>query len=196
MNFISDLAGMLAFRTLSLQSLAGRRMLAIAIICFSFGHIGYSLVRNRVYAPLFEIDPFSLDAFHFVWNLGILQTLFFLLAVYLPALVYFSSVVSGEESGIPEFRRGYRLYLSALLPLYGAVFMATAPVQWIIPHFLNVGILDVSLGYLIRSILIAVYTIWALKHLAGLRGAQACGAFMLTWVTFPILYLIYSVSLL
>jgi hypothetical protein len=187
---------MLAFRTMALQSQADRRMLAIAIVCFSAGHIGYSLIRNRVYAPLFEIDPFSLDAFHFVWNLGILQSLVFLLAVYIPALVYFTGLISGDAFGFPRFRRGYRLYLSALLPLYGAVFMATAPIQWIIPHFLNVGILDVSLGYLIRSILLSVYTVWGLKHLAGLKGAQACGAFMLTWITFPILYLIYSVSLI
>jgi len=195
MVILSDILGALAFRIPALRSQAKRSMFAGGIACFSIGFLVYALIRNRVYTALPELMPHPAGPIQYVLSLNLLQTLIFLLAVYVPALVFFSNLISGKALGFSLARQEYRSHLSALLPLWGTVFLIAAPVQWLIPHFLIVGIVEISMGYLVRAILVSVYTVWTLKYLNNLTISQACVAFILSWITLPVLYLIYRVNL-
>jgi hypothetical protein len=195
MSLLSDLLGMLVFRVPALRSQSERRTVTGAAACFSAGFLAYALTRNRIYAALPELSRQSAGPIAYLYNLGLLQALVFVLAVYVPALALFSKMVAGKGLGFSVPRREYRLYASAFLPLWGLVFVIAAPVQWMVPHFLILGSFEVSVGYLVRSILVAVYTVWALKHLSGLKTSHACAAFILSWITLPALYLVNSANL-
>ena len=49
---------------------------------------------------------------------------------------------------------------------------------------------EVSVGFLIRSALLVVYTAWVIKHLNCMTTAQASGVFILSWFTLPLFYLL------
>lgn len=195
MIVLSDMCNMLAFRVASLRTQASRRMFAGSIACFSIGYLVYTLVRNRVYAVL--VDPEALPAglLRNLDNLHLIQVLVFLLAVYVPALLWIGRVIRGDIPGFSASLQEYRMHVSALLPLWGALFLISAPVQWMVPHFLGVGVVEVSIGYLLRSVLLSIYTVWAMRELNGLTTAQASVAFILSWITFPLLYLLYAIRL-
>jgi hypothetical protein len=195
MVVLSDIAKMLALRVASLRTQACRRMFAGSIACFSIGYLVYTLVRNRVYAVL--VDPAAQPAglLRNVDNLRLIQALLFLLAVYVPALSWIGGVIRGDIPGSLPSLKDYRMHISALLPLWGALFLISAPVQWMVPHFLGVGVVDVSVGYLLRSVLLSIYTVWAVRELNGLTTAQASVAFVLSWITFPLLYLLYTIRI-
>lgn len=195
MVVLSDIFNMLAFRARSLQEQAARRMFAGSIACFSIGYLIYTLVRSRVYAVLFELTPRPAGLFRTIDGLNLIQTLFFVLVLYVPALAWISRMIRGDRPGASFFWSEYRMHASALLPLWGALFLISAPVQWIVPHFLIIGVLEVSAGYLLRSILVSVYTVWAVKQLNGLTKAQAAVAFILSWMTLPLLYFLHTVRL-
>lgn len=195
MSLLSDMLGMLAFRAGALRSQSERRTTAGAAACFSAGFLAYALTRNRIYAALPELSRQSARPIAYLYNLGLLQALIFVLVVYVPALVLFSNLVAGKGLGFSVSRQEYRMYASVFLPLWGLLFLIAAPVQWMVPHFLILGSFEVSVGYLVRSILVAVYTVWALKHLNGLKTSHACAAFVLSWITLPALYLLYSANL-
>ncbi len=204
MRFLSDVLGVAGFRIRALQSLAARRMFSRPIVCFGAGFLVYTLIRNWTYESMPELVQPSIGPIHFIYNLRLIQSLIFLFAVYIPILVLFSNLVSGKRLRTSISRSEYRQYISVLLPLWGVLFIISSPVQWIIPHwfaphFLILGILDVSfeisVGYLVRTILISGYTVWALKYLNNLTVAQAFGTFILSWAVLPILYLFYRVNL-
>ncbi|MEJ2246801.1 MAG: tetratricopeptide repeat protein, partial [Acidobacteriota bacterium] len=127
---------------------------------------------------------------HYLYYLNLLQTLLFVLLVYVPVLILLSNSISGEGPGISITGREYRVHMSVLLPLWGLLFLITAPVQWIIPHFLIIGMFEISVGFLVRSILLVLYTTWAIRHLNCLSVAQASGIFILSWFSLPIFYLL------
>ncbi len=192
MTILSDILCMLAFRTSALRAQAERRALVTGIICFCAGFLGYGLVRNSVYAALPELltqQPGLIDSF---FNFQLLQTLLFLLLIYIPGVIVLGNAISGDGLGLSVSRKEYQAHSSVLLPLWGLLYLICAPLQWLIPHFLIVGVVEISSGILIRSVLIVVYTLWAIKQLSYLSSVQALGVFALSWFTLPIYYVITS----
>jgi tetratricopeptide (TPR) repeat protein len=190
MRLIADILRILAFRADALRKQAERRSFAAATVFFTIGYLAYALVRNSVYSSLPEIAFRQFDPVNAFLDLNIVQVLLFLLLVYVPVLILLSYALSGDSLGLSFSRQEYRAHMSALLTLWGSIFLITAPLQWLVPHFLIFKMLEISFAILVRSILLVVYTVWALKSLNYLSAAQAIVVFVLSWVTFPILYLL------
>lgn len=188
MKILFNLPGMLVFQARALQDQAGRQTVFGAIACFSTGFLCYGLVKNYVYAELPEISEQTSGWISSFLHLNLIQTLFFVLLVFVPGLVLLANTIPGEKPGPLISGREYRLHVSSLLPLWGLMFFLTAPVQWIVPHFLLIGDYEISVGLLVRSILLAVYTVWAVKRLNSLTTVQALGIFILSWITLPVLF--------
>jgi hypothetical protein len=189
MTYLSNLAGMLVFRVYSLRRQAESRSLPAAAACFCAGFLAYVLVRNRIYAALPELTEQTGGPIRALLNLNLLQTIAFVLAIYIPALILLTGSISGRRQGFSMSGRDYRSHLAVLPSLWGVLFLIAAPVQWIVPHFLIIGMLEISVGYLVRSVLLLVYTFWAIRNLNNLTVVQAAGTFILSWFTLPLLYL-------
>jgi hypothetical protein len=189
MRFFSNLLGMLAFRRKSLRLQAESRLVFTGIVFYSSGFLAYALVRNHVYAVLSELAEPASESVYIFWQLNLIQTLLFLLTVFMPILALLGNSIKGEMPGFVLSGRDYVLHVSALLPLWGLLFFLTAPVQWLAPHFLSIGILDISIGMLTRSVLLAVYTVWAVKRLNFLTTVQTLGVFVLSCLTIPFLFI-------
>ena len=190
MVFLSDLLGMLAFRFCALRLHAERGMIFRGIASFSAGFLCYVLVRNRVYSELPELLAQPPGPIHYLYHLNLIQTLLFILLVYIPVLILLGNSISGESPGISISWREYRMHVSVLLPLWGLLFLITAPVQWIVPHFLIIGMFEISVGLLVRSILLVLYTTWAVGHLNCSSVAQASAIFILSWFSLPVFFLL------
>jgi len=190
MKFLFNLPGMLVFQARALQDQAGRQTVFGAIACFSAGFLCYCLVKNHVYAELPEISEQTSGWIHYLLRLNLVQNLFFLLFIFVPGLIMLARSIPGEGSGPLISGREYRSHISSLLPMWGLLFLITAPIQWIVPHFLLIGMFEISIGMLVRSILLAVYTVWAVKRLNSLTTVQALGIFALSLVTLPVLFLL------
>jgi tetratricopeptide (TPR) repeat protein len=192
MTFLSNIIGMLAFNTGALRALADRRAMIAGGICFSMGYLLYALVRSFVYAALPEmIMQQSIWIGYFV-GIQLFRILLFLLVLYIPFLIVVSNAISGDGLGLYISRQEYRAHVAALLPLWGLTFVIAAPLQWLMPHFLIIGtVAEFSVGIIIRSILIVVYTLWAVRQLNYLSRVQALGVFALSWFTLPV-YLLTS----
>lgn len=192
MTFITDLLGTLAFRPIAIRALAERRAMLAGGICFSVGHLLYALVRSSVYA--FLPDLVSQQS---LWGgnsvlFGLFQALLFLLVLYIPVVIVLSNAISGDGLGLAISKREYQAHIAALLPLWGAISFIIAPLQWLLPHFLIIGIVEISIGMLLRSILVVAYTLWAIRKLNYLSGIQAIGVFALSWFTYPAYYALTS----
>lgn len=192
MKFLSDLLGMLAFRSGAIRALAERRAIIAGGICFSLGYLLYALLRNMVYASLPElVSHQSIWAGYSVF-MQLLQVLLFLLVLYVPFILVVSNAISGDGLGISISRQEYQAHVAALLPLWGVVSLVAAPLQLLLPHFLIIGIVEISIGMLIRSILVVVYTLWAIRRLNYLSAIQALGVFALSWFTYPVYFALTS----
>jgi hypothetical protein len=192
MKFLSDLLGVLAFRAHALRSLAESEALARGIVFFSAGFLAYGLVRNSVYAALPELAMRQTGFIGSFFGLNLVQVLLFLLIVYIPAVIVLSNAMSGDGLGFSVSRQEYRTHISALLPVWGLLFLIAAPVQTLIPHFVNIGMFAISFGMLIRSVLLLAYTLWSIKQLSYLSTAQSLGVLILSWFTFPVYYVLIS----
>ena len=192
MVFLSNLMGMLALRSHALKMQAESRMILGGIVCFSTGFLTYLLVRNQIYSALPEIMAQPIGPIRSFYHLNLIQALLFLLFLYIPALILLSGSIFGQPMGLTISGREYRMHASVLLPLWGLLFLISAPVQWIIPRFLIVGMFEISIGFLVCSILLALYTAWAIRHLNCLNIIQAAGACVLSWFLLPVFYLLMS----
>ena len=188
MKWLANLPRMLGFSARALQDQAERQMVFGGIACFCAGFAVYGLVRNDVYAELPEISAQASGLISSFLYLNRIQTLFFVLLVFVPGLILLANAIPGGKPGPLISGREYRLYISSLLPLWGLLFFLTSPVQWIIPHFLLIGNYEISIGLLVRSILLSVYTVWAVKRMNSLTTVQALGIFILSWITLPVLF--------
>jgi len=195
MTFLSRLAGILSFRSTALRAQAERQALFGGAVCFCVGFVVYALVRNSVYAELPELS-YQTGLINSLFNFGLIQLLVFLLLIYLPAIVVLSNSISGYGLGFSVSKREYRAHASALLPMWGLLFLIAAPMQWLVPHFLVLsslaGGVEFSVGWLVRAVLIVLYTPWAIKQLNYLAPAQAIGVFILSWFTGPVYYVATS----
>jgi hypothetical protein len=190
MTYISDLLGTLVFRADALRDQSERRAYVKGLVVFASGFLAYALIRNSVYAALPEVMSQQSGIVGSIVNLKLGQTLLFLFLIYIPALVLLCGAISGEAQGMSISRPRYQSHLSALLPLWGVLFLVTAPLQWVIPHFLIIGMFELSVGWCVRSILIIVYTPWAIKHVNCLATAQAIAVAILSCFTLPLLLLL------
>ncbi len=192
MTFLSNLLGMLGFRARALRAQAERRLLVGGVVCFSLGFLAYVLVRNVVYAALPELFFRQSDLVGSFLDLNLIQAILFLLLVYIPALIILSNAISGDGLGFSVSRQEYRAHASALLPLWGTLFLIGAPVQYFAPKFLVIGVFGITIGMLVLLTLIVIYTLWSIQQLNYLSLVQALAVFALSWVTLPVFYLLTS----
>ena len=192
MTFLSDLLGLLAFRVQALRSLAKRGSLAWGIALFSVGFLAYALVRNSVYADLPEILGRRSGLIGSFWDLNYIQTILFVMLIYIPAVIVLSNALARKRPGLLVHKEEYRAHSSVLLVLWGLLYLITAPVQWLVPHFLIIGMLEISFGMLVRLMLVLAYTLWSIRHLNNLSTAQALGVFVLSWFTLLLYHLLIS----
>jgi hypothetical protein len=193
MIFIADILGILAFREHALLARAKRQDLGQGLFFFSAGFLAFVLVRNSVYAELPEImvsrHAGLVQSF---FHLNLIQAALFLLLVYIPALVILSNSISGHELGFFVSRQEYREHASVLLPLWGLLLLITAPIQWLMPQFLVIGIFGITVGIFVLLTLTIAYTVWVIKRLNYLTFAQTLGVFALSGITLPVFYLLTS----
>jgi tetratricopeptide (TPR) repeat protein len=189
MTLLRNLLGMLAFQKRALHAQAGRHAFAFGVGCFSAGFLAFSAVRNAVYAGLPDfVGP--LDLADTVSHL--IRTVLFFLLVYIPTVIVLSNSISGDGLGFAVSRQEYRSQGSALLPLWGILFLMDAPLQHFAPQFLVIGQFGISIGMLVLLSLLIVYTVWAIKQLNYLSLVQAVGVFTLSWFTLPVYYFLAS----
>jgi tetratricopeptide (TPR) repeat protein len=196
MKIFAEIFGMFSFRSHALRVQAERRASIAGVILFCIGFLAYAIVRNSVYAVLPEIaSQFAPDASFMNLNivqvfLRLAQVLFFLLIVYIPALILLGNLFAGDGLGFSISRQEYQAHISALFPLWGVLFLIAAPLQWLIPfipiRFSPNILVDISFGILILSILLFVYTLWAIQQLSYLSWVQSFGVFALSWFTFVV----------
>ena len=193
MIFFSNLPGLLAFRAQAVRSLAERGAAAWGVVLFSAGYLAYALMRNSVYADLPELMNRRSGLAGSFWDLDFVQTVFFLLLIYIPAIVVLGKALSGHGLRLSVSKKEYGAHCSVLLTLWGLLYLIAAPVQWLVPHFLIIGMLEISFGMLVRLALVLAYTVWAIQHLNNLTPAQSFGVFVLSWFTLPLYYLLVSI---
>jgi tetratricopeptide (TPR) repeat protein len=192
MTLISDILGMLAFRTKALRAQAERRAMITSVIFYAVGYLAYGIVRNLVYATLPEVAPldFSLAGSFFF---QLFQNLIFILVVYVPGLIVLGNAISGDGLGLSISRKEYQSHSSVLLSLWGLLYLLAAPLQWLLPHFLILGLfLEISVGKIVCYMLLAVYTFWAVRQLNYLSPVQALGVLALSLFALPIYYILIS----
>ena len=192
MTLFSDLLKLLAFCVDSLRSLAERGRLAVGIVLFSVGFLAYALVRNSVYADLPEILGRRSGLIGSFYDLDFIQTILFVMLIYIPAVIVLSNALARRRPGFSVSRKEYRAHSSVLLALWGLLYLIAGPVQWLVPHFLVIGMLEISFGMLVRLMLVLTYTLWSIRHLNNLSTAQASGVFVLSWFTLPVYYIFVS----
>ncbi|MBN2338626.1 MAG: tetratricopeptide repeat protein [Acidobacteria bacterium] len=192
MKFLPDILGSLAFRSRALRALGERGAVGAGGAFFCAGLAAYGLVRRAVYADLPELIGRPSGGIGLLLDLNLVQALAFLLPVYVPAVVAFGNALSFDGTGLFFSRQEWRAHASALLPLWGALCLVTAPVQWLVPHFLIAGYVEISFGILFRSLLLLAYTFWAIRTLGRLSTCAAAGALLLSALTLPAYVLISS----
>ncbi|NLT67005.1 MAG: tetratricopeptide repeat protein [Acidobacteria bacterium] len=192
MTFFSCIPGMLAMRTQALRSLAEKQVPVVSALCFCVGFLIFAVVRSRVYSTLPDFAPAATGPVEYFLNLNLIQLLLFLLFIYIPALAVLGNAIAGDGLGLSVSAREYRSHATVLMPLWGALFLIDAPLQYFFPQFLVVGPFGISIAMLVLLLLIAVYTVWAIQKLSYLSLAQAVGVFALSWFTFPVYAVLMS----
>ena len=189
MTILLDILGMLAFRSRALRALAARHARVPALISLSIGFLAFVLVRNSLYDAV-ESSPYirgHAGALEMLLNLHLIQMLLFLGLVYVPALILMSNAFAGDGLGFSLSRAEYVSHLSALLPLWGSLFLIGAP---LLPAFLTLGFLDISVGELWLILSMVVYTVWAVKELNHVPALVAVSVVGLSLVTLPVLFVL------
>lgn len=192
MTFLLDILGTLAFRSRSLRALAARRALFPPVIWLAIGFLAYVFVRNSVYSslesvPYVQAPPSFLES---LLSTNLIQILLFFSLVYVPALIALSNLFAGDGLGFTISRAEYTSHVSALFPLWGTLFLIAAPIQWIVPQFLVLGVLSISIGLLWLILSIVAYTVWAVREINYIPAAAALGVIVLSWFTLPVFYLL------
>ncbi len=194
MIILRSILAILAFRASGLRVLAARRAVIWGCIYLAAGFIVFILIRNSVYADLREYpsDLSESGILGSALHLNVLQVVLFLFLVYVPAVICLSNAIAGDGLGLTFSREEFRTQISALFPLWGTLFLITAPLQLLLPQFLVLGLFGISLGLLSLILLMAVYTVWAIRELNHISTVAALGVFALSWVTLPIFYVLSS----
>jgi tetratricopeptide (TPR) repeat protein len=164
------------------------------LVILAAGYLAYIFVRNSVYAVLQDIDMALFGFWGSLLRLNLIQITLFLPLVYIPAVIVLGNSIAGDGLGLSISRDEYQTHASALLPLWGMIFLIAAPLQWLVPQFLVLagGTVGISFGLIITVALMAVYSVWAIKELNFLSTAAAVAVFALSWFTLPVFYLLSS----
>lgn len=191
MKFVLDLLGMLRFQKRALRAQADRQSLILGLICFIAGFLVFGLVLNAVGPESRDLtgQPEVQGTF---FSLNLIQAVLFLMLVYIPAIIVLSNAISGEGLGFVVSRQEYRAHASVLLPIWGLLFLIDALLQYWIPHFLVIGIFEISVGMLVLLPLILVYSFWAIKQLNYLSIARTVAVLLLSLFTLPVYYILTS----
>ena len=189
MTFLLEIMGALAFRSRSLRALAARRAVFPALVSLSIGFLAFVLVRNAFYDAL-ESAPYvkgPVSLIESFLDIHLVQMLLFLCIIYIPFLIAMSNAFAGDGLGFSLSRAEYLRHLSALLPLWGVLFLIGAP---LLPLFLVLGFLDLSAGELWLMVSMTAYTVWALKELNYLPVFASLSIFGLSLLTLPVLFVL------
>jgi tetratricopeptide (TPR) repeat protein len=187
MMFLLELLKSLMFRTRSLRALAARQAVVTGFACFAAGFLVFVMVRSHATEDVFPYVQGPAAWIVSFLDSHLLQMTLFLSLVYLPALILLTNACAGDGLGFSLSKQEYRRHVSALFPLWGMIFLAGAP---LIPHFLRLGLVEISLGELWLMAATLAYTVWALRELDYLPVAASLGVFMLSLLTLPILFLL------
>jgi tetratricopeptide (TPR) repeat protein len=189
MKLFIDLLGMLAFQSRAHRERAERQSFILGLICFAAGFLAFDLARSSVLSSLPDFSGISepLEPFFHLF-----RTLLFFLLVYIPAVIVLSNTVSGDGLGLAVSGQEYRTQASALLPLWGLLFLVDAPLQYFAPLYLIIRDFGITVGMLVLLLLLLVYTGWSIKQLNYLSIPQAVIVFLLSWLTVPIYYFLIS----
>jgi len=170
--------------------MAEQQALIRGVVCLSIGFLAFVIVRNSVYEPLRGSSLGQSGLVSSLFRLNLIQALGFLMLVYVPALIMLSNSISGDGLGFSISTAEYRTQVSALLPLWGMLLLIAAPVQWLAPQFVIIGLFGISIGLFILLLLMLVYTTWAIKELNYLSTTQSIGVLALSLFTLPVFYVL------
>ena len=168
----------------SLRALAARQTLVHAYSMLCFGFLTFVAVRDEVQAELGEIVQRS-SLLHSIFASNLIQTLLFLSVVYVPAVISLSNAFAGDGLGFSFSRDEYRAHIATLFPLWGLLLAIATPLHLTLPHFLVLGVIEISYGLIGLGLLGGIYTVWAIKELNYVSSVMAFGVFVLTWFTLP-----------
>jgi len=193
--WIKNLVGALGFRISSLRALADSQAVAAAVVCYIAGYLAYAFARSLVYMYSPELMRARSGILPSVFGMNLTQELIFLLFLlflYIPAIVALSNAFSDDGLGFSFSTAEYRAHLAAVFPLWGAICLVTAPLQWPFPHFLILGDMlgGISLVYMLRALLLAAYTFWAVMRLNYLSPTRTFGVFAISAFTLPIFFIV------
>ena len=189
MTFLRDIPGLLCLRDESLRSLSSRNNAALPLGIFLAGFLTFGLVRNVIYAELREFRA-AAGPLDYLFRLNVFPALAYFALLLVPVLISLSNALAGDGLGFTVSRREYRAWLMVLLPLWGALFLVAAPVQWLLPHFLVLGEFGISMGLLVLSSLMIFYTIWGTGRLGSVPPPVSAAVVVLSCLTLPILYML------
>jgi hypothetical protein len=190
MKFLKSLLGILGLRSHAIHSLAEPPAVFRGILCFAVGYLAYAFVRNSVYAELMVRPTGGL---YFLINIQIMQVIVFLSLVYVPVIILGANTLFGKGAGFIISGRNYAAHVSALFPIWSLLFLIAIPLQWCI-HGLIVEIGDnsmviISIGIMIRSLLLIFYTLWAVGQLNTISYGRTFGVLAISCLTFPVYYI-------
>jgi tetratricopeptide (TPR) repeat protein len=194
MTFLRDLARALLFRAPSLRALS-QRGVAAGIALFCFGFLAFTEIRASVYAEYYEPTFLLSGLFGELLRSNLLQSLLFLLVAYIPAIIVLSNTIAGDGLGLMLSWREYRSHVAALIPLWGALFLLAAPLQWFLPRFLTIGALDIGVTWLLLMIFFLAATAWGIKELNFLSLASGLAVFALSIFTLPVFWILTAFAL-
>lgn len=189
MTSLRDVPRLLILRDESLRSLSARGSLLLSLAVFLSGFVAFGLVRAAVYAELREPQA-AAGLLGNVYSLNIVPALVYFALIVVPLLISLSNALAGDGLGFTVSRKEYLDWLRVLLPLWGLLFLAAAPVQWLLPQFLVLGDFGISIGLLVLSSLMVFYTIWAAGRLAGVTPPIAGAVVVIACLTLPVLNLL------
>jgi hypothetical protein len=194
MNYVLEALGLLGLRSRSVAALAARPGLAPALAAFAAGFMVFASVRHAVYADLRDAVPAASPLEH-VMRLNLIQAALYVTLVCVPALTAGVALARRDPGGYVLSFLSYRTHLAVLLPLWGLLFAAAAPIQALVPHWIVLGEVGISVGLLSLLILACVYTVWAIGRINGISTPAAAGVVLIAALTLPAFYLLAGTTL-
>jgi len=190
--WLKNLTGALGFRVSALRALADSQSVWAGIACYVAGYLAYALARGFVYASFPELMSGRGGLLSVSQGISLAQGLLFLLFLFLPAIVALSNAFSDDGLGFSFSTAEYRAHIAALFPIWGAICLVTAPLQWLFPHFFLIagGTTGISAIFLLRALLLGIYTFWAVMRLNYLTPTRTCGVFAVSMLTVPIFFVV------
>jgi hypothetical protein len=193
--WLKNLTGSLGFRAGALRNLADSQAVSAGMGCYAAGYLAYALARSFVYGFATELMYGRRGILPAVLGMNLTQELMFLLFLlfmYIPVVVALANAFSDDGLGFSFSVAEYRAHLAALFPIWGAICLITAPLQWPVPHFLVAGNATgaVSVIYMLRALLLGIYTFWTVMRLNYLSPTKTCGVFALSVLTVPIFFVV------